>query len=228
MDFMGLVRRLAFLVSLAPLPAAAEGLSLPGLAVGMARVTPVLWVDRAAGPNEIAAIRKHIAAAERRVGTEFGGLRAAPLWQVCVTTACDRKNAMTSRAMTLGGLVITVSSRAVGDPVTYVHERVHAELHRAEGFAGRRKGLLPTWFDEGMATIISRSVGYPAKRAACRAVSGWTLPVSRKAFVALSKSNGKGAGPVYTASACAVLDWLDAGRKPADALGRLRAGRRLP
>lgn len=228
MDRMGLVRRLAFLVCLLPLPAGAEGLSLPGLAVGMKRVTPLLWVDRAAGPKQVAAIRQRIAAAERSVGTAFGGLRAAPLWQVCVTPACDRRNAMTSRAMTLGGLVITVSSRAAGDPVTFVHERAHAELHRAEGFAGRKKGLLPTWFDEGMATVVSRSVGYPAKRAQCRAAAGWTLPVSRREFVALSESNGKGAGPVYTASACAVLDWLDAGRKPADALGRLRAGRRLP
>ncbi len=222
--FFGLV--LLFLLGSAA--ARAEGLVLPGIAVGMKRAGPVLWVDDAANAKQIAAIKKRIGAADRKVGTAFGRLRAAPLWQVCVTKACDRRNGMTSRAMTLGGLVITVSSRAVGDPVTYVHERVHAETHRAEGFAGRRKALLPTWFDEGLATVISRSVGYPAKRADCRRFSGWTLPTSRSAFVALSKSNGKGAGPVYTASACAVLDWLDTGRKPADAIAILRAGRRLP
>ncbi|OYX41701.1 MAG: hypothetical protein B7Z02_14900 [Rhodobacterales bacterium 32-67-9] len=220
--------RLVLVLWLVPLSVGAEGLALPGLAVGMTRVTPVLWVDRAAGPGQVKAIRTLIAKAEAKVGAEFGGLRAAPLWQVCVTKACDRRNAMTSRAMTLGGLVITVSTKAVNDPATYVHERVHAELHRAEGFSGRRKGLLPTWFDEGLATVISRSVGYPAKQAECRAVAGWTLPETRKAFVALSKSNGKGAGPVYRAAACAVLDWLDTGRTPAEAIGRLRAGRRLP
>lgn len=228
MQFWTSLVRLALVLWLVPLSAGAEGPALPGLAVGMTRVSPVLWVDRAAGPGQVAAIRARIAAAEHRVGAGFGGLRAAPVWQVCVTQACDRRNAMTTRAMTLGGLVITVSSRAMADPVTYVHERVHAELHRAEGFSGRRKGLLPTWFDEGLATVISRSVGYPAKRAECRAVAGWALPETRKAFVALSKSNGKGAGPVYRASACAVLDWLDTGRTPVAAIGRLRAGRRLP
>ncbi|WP_347310087.1 hypothetical protein [Defluviimonas sp. SAOS-178_SWC] len=228
MDLRSFLVRLGLLLCLAPLPAGAQNLSLPGLAVGMKRVTPTIWVDRAAGGKQVEAIRARIAAAERKVGAEFGRLRAAPLWQVCVTKECDRRNAMTSRAMTLGGLVITVSSKAVNDPVTYVHERVHAETHRAEGFAGRKKGLLPTWFDEGLATIISRSVGYPKGVAQCRAVANWKLPATRKEFVALSKSNGKGAGPVYTASACAVQKWLGAGRKPADALGQLRAGRRLP
>lgn len=208
--------------------ALAQGLGLPGLGLGMRQVTPVLWIDRAAGPKQVAAIRDRIAAADAKVAKTFGGRLAAPIWQVCVTRACDQRNAMTSRAMTLGGLVITVSSRAVGDPVTFVHERVHAELHRAEGFAGRKKGLLPTWFDEGLATVVSRSVGFPEKRADCRSVAGRPLPVTRADFVALSRSNGRGAGPVYLASACAVLDWLDRGRGPADAVRRLRRGQALP
>lgn len=211
-----------------PRPAGAQGLALPGLPIGMVPVARDLWLDRAAGKGDAAAIRRRIAAAEQGAGLAFGRLGAAPVWQVCVTPACDRRNGMGTRAMTLGGLVITVSSKAAGDAKTYLHERVHAELHRAEGFAGRRRNALPNWFDEGLATVISGSVGYPAKRGACRAFAGWKLPATRAEFAALSKRNGRGAGPVYTASACAVLAWLDRGCTPADAVRLLRAGRSLP
>ncbi|SPH17948.1 hypothetical protein DEA8626_01477 [Defluviimonas aquaemixtae] len=211
-----------------PEPAAAQGIGLPGLPIGMVPVRRDLWVDSAASQNDLAAIRRRIAAAEQAVGLTFGRLGAAPVWQVCVTPTCDKRNGMTTRAMTLGGLVITVSSRAVADAKTYVHERVHAELHRAEGFAGRRKNALPNWFDEGMATVISGSVGYPARRSECRAYANWKLPPTRAAFTALSKQNGQGAGPVYKASACAVLAWLAQGRTPVDAVRLLRRGRSLP
>ncbi|MBC7143188.1 MAG: hypothetical protein H5U18_13695 [Rhodobacteraceae bacterium] len=77
MSVRGFLVRLGLLLCHGPLPAGAEGIALPGLAVGMRRVTPVLFVDRAAGPNEIAAIRKRIATAERAVDAAFGGLRAS-------------------------------------------------------------------------------------------------------------------------------------------------------
>ena len=216
------------LILVLPMAAAAQGIGLPGLPVGMVPVKRDLWVDRAASRADLAAIQSRIAAAEQASRMAFGRIGAAPVWQVCVTPACDNRNGMKTRAMTLGGLVITLSSKAVKDAKTYVHERVHAELHRAEGFAGRRKNALPNWFDEGMATVISGSVGYPAKRSECKTFANWKLPQTRAAFTALSKQNGQGAGPVYKASACAVLAWLDGGKSPADAVAMLRRGRSLP
>ncbi|MCL7463945.1 hypothetical protein [Phaeovulum sp. NW3] len=216
---------LALVLSLVSPPVLAQG--LPGMGRGMVSAGGRVMIDRAAGAAERRAILARIKAAEAGIAKAFGARRSAPQWQVCTTPACDRANGMTSRAMSYGALLVTISSKAVADDKTYLHEHVHAELASALPFAIGAASRLPNWFDEGLATVISRSAGYPAKRRAdCAGVAQMPLPKTRADFVRLSRASG--AGPVYMRSACAVLDWLDKGRSPADARARLARGGRLP
>lgn len=209
----------------AALPAAAQG--LPGVPRGMVSVNNRIWIDRNTSAAERKEIVRRIAAAEAGIAKAFGKRRSAPLWQICATSACDKANGMSGRAMTYGPILITVTSKAVKDGKTYLHEHAHAEMASALPLRIGATSRLPNWFDEGLATIVSRSAGYPKNRAKeCKAVAKQPLPKTRNDFVRLSKKGGS--TRVYLRSACAVLEWLDAGRSPADARARLRAGKRLP
>jgi hypothetical protein len=213
------------LLLLATLPAAAQG--MPGVPRGMVSINNRIWVDRNTTAADRKAIIRRIAAAETGIAKAFGKRRSAPLWQICATTACDKANGMRGRAMTYGPILITVTSKAVKDDKTYLHEHVHAEMASALPLAIGATARLPNWFDEGLATVISRSAGYPKNRGKeCKAVAKQPLPKTRNDFVRLSKKGGS--TKVYLRSACAVLDWLDKGRSPAHARAQLRAGKRLP
>jgi hypothetical protein len=209
-------------IGFSPIPAASQGIPR-----GMVALSQRVYVDAAASSAERTAIRRRIAAAEAGVAKNFGALRVTPMWQVCVTPECDAANRITSRALTYGPLLTQISSKAFADDKTYLHEHVHTQMASALGLQLGGSRRLPNWFDEGLATVISKTVGYPKNRKAdCAAVSKMALPKTRAEFVALSKP--KGAGPVYTRSACAVLNWMDQGRGAPEAWAQLRAGKSLP
>jgi hypothetical protein len=184
--------------------------SLPGLAQGMSQEMRGIWIETGVREAERKAILGRIGAAQQAMRQIFGGLYATPQWHICASPACDQNNNMTSRAMTYGVFLITMSSKAVADPTTYVHELTHAQMASAMPLSLGGASRLPAWFDEGIATLASKSVGYPAQSTACAAEKGKPPPKNREEFQAFSRQSG-GAGPVYTRSACAVNDWL-AGR----------------
>jgi hypothetical protein len=46
------------------------------------------------------------------------------------------------------------------NPMIITHELFHAELHKRMGLFGMLKPVIPVWFNEGMATLISKDPRY--------------------------------------------------------------------
>lgn len=193
---------------------------------GMAQAEPGLWVDAAAGPERLAAIRATLAEAASGVGRALGATRAVE-WRICTTPACDRANGMANRGMTYGASVITLNSTAWNDRSAYMHELTHATLHATQplgGFLGLR---LPLWFNEGVAVLVSGAPERAADPSACDRKRKGELPQTARDFVRLAP-NPKQALRVYIRSTCAVRAWLAQGHSLREVVPQLAAGRKLP
>lgn len=196
-----------------------------GVPVGLTQVRAGIWIEREVPKSDQDAILRRIGAAQAVMKARFGKLHALPQWHICATERCDKANGIPNRATTYGALLITMSSKAVNDPVTYVHELVHAQMASALPLSLGATARYPAWFDEGLATLVSKSVGYPDAKTDCAAEAKKPLPQNAAEFKRLSAVQG--AGPIYTRSACAVRAWL--GNQPVSAArARLAQGGTLP
>lgn len=225
--------RLTAIIFAAFFTALVAGLAGEGVAQGipsrraMVQIQPGLWVDQAATGADQQAIGRRIAAAAAQVRKRLGTV-AAVEWWICTTRACDQRNAMAARGMTWGASVITLNAAGARDGGAYTHELSHATLHAALPMGGLFSKALPLWFDEGVAVLVSGEPARAADRAACRKPPNVRLPQTARDFAAHVGSDAKKALPVYTASACAVRDWMRQGNRLHDIVPSLRAGRRLP
>lgn len=196
-----------------------------GVPVGLSQVRPGIWIEAGTSKADQDAILNRIGAAQQAMKHTFGKLYALPQWHICATERCDKANGIPNRATTYGAFLITMSSKAVADPTTYVHELTHAQMASALPLSIGASARYPAWFDEGLATVVSKSVGYPKASTDCKKEAQKQLPKTAAEFKKLSKP--KGAGPIYTRSACAVLQWL--GNKPVSAArAQLAQGGKLP
>ncbi len=213
-------------VTPAPPALMAGAIGLPDAAQGVLRlVGPGLATD-ATDPAQIARISSHVAASRAPVAAALGSASQQPLWRVCTTRACDQTHGMGTRGLTYGNLLVNIGSRAWDDRPTYVHERVHAEMHAPDLMLMRLRHPVPVWFDEGIATLVSGTVGADLTPAECAAHAGRTLPSGPAGFTALTREIGFRES--YGAAACRVRAWLSAGHRTQDAIARLRAGQGLP
>ena len=207
---------------------------LPGLALaqglptrhGMSQQAPGLWIDSAASPEEVAAIRDRITQAAAKVQKRLGAVQAVEWW-ICSTKSCNSANDMQARGMTYGASLITLDAKASRDTGVYVHELAHATLHGALPMGGLFSTALPLWFDEGVAVLVSGEPPQAAQKAACVKPRKGPLPKTAREFRSMAP-NAKKALPVYIRSACAVRAWLAEGNKLRDVVPLLRAGRKLP
>lgn len=188
-------------------------------------VAPGLMMDRS-DPAAVAAVQGRIAASRGPVAAALGSASQSPLWRVCTTPDCDRANGITTRGLSYGNLMVNIGSRAWEDPKTYVHERTHAEMHAPDLMLMRLRTPVPVWFDEGMATLVSGTVGADLSAAECAALSGRPLPSAPAAFTALTREIGF--RNAYGAATCRVREWVAAGHPTQSAIGKLRSGSGLP
>lgn len=189
---------------------------------GMVRVAPDLAVDPAASPAQIAAIRAHLTGARAATARALGQARARPDVQVCVTPECDSAQGFKTRGLSYADRWMRISSRAWDHRATYTHELVHVETHTPDLLLARAIRPVPIWFDEGLATHISGTVGasLPPKR--CANLRSLELPVPQNGFGAFTKKHGFETG--YGAAACRVKDWLAKGHRTQDVIGLMRVG----
>ncbi|MCC1482229.1 hypothetical protein [Roseibaca sp. Y0-43] len=91
------------------------------------------------------------------------------------------------------------------------HEMAHGELHARLGTARRLVSQpVPTWFDEGLAVLVSQDSRY--LEFASGAVTGckagdWPEPPSDQS--SFRRQAATEAEALYTASACKTIAWLD-------------------
>ncbi|MFB2595887.1 hypothetical protein ACEYYB_13670 [Paracoccus sp. p4-l81] len=222
----GLALLLAGCVVAAPDQVVAPGAE--GRAEGPARLRLVdarLMTD-AADPQVLARLRAHIAAAQSGAARAMGRSQAAPIWRVCTTPACDQAHGMTTRGLSYGSLAINIGSRAWDDAPTYLHEAIHAEMNTSDLLLIRLRQPVPVWFDEGIATHVSGTVGADLSAAECAALAGRTLPTRPADFTALTREIGF--RNAYGAASCRVKDWLAAGRRTQDVIAIMQSGKGLP
>lgn len=185
-----------------------------------------LFVDVSASSAQIEAISGHIAAARGQVAQALRSAAARPQIRVCVTPACDTAYGMTTKGLSVLGQRLDISSRAWDHRPTYVHELVHIEMQSPDLLLMRLRRPVPTWFDEGIATLVSGTVGADLTAPECAALAGRKLPTTPPAFTAFTREVGF--RTAYGAAACRVKDWVAAGNSTQSAIAKLRAGQGLP
>lgn len=185
------------------------------------RAAPHLWIDEAATPQDRARVIELVAQAKADAAAALGSWQADPRWEVCLTPACSDQ---IPRGLSWHDWRIRIAPRGADDLRFYLHEAVHAELHNAAGLIGMARGDLPSWMDEGIAVLVSRTPGAPEHHGDCDAVSGISPPTTSREFARLAGPKGETAVTAYRISACATLDWLAQGNRIEDLTRRLRAG----
>lgn len=217
--------RILAAVLVASLPASLAAQGLPLGPVGMSQEARGIYIEAGVSAANRKAIMGRIGTAQQEMRKQFGQLHAVPQWHICATKTCDSRNGMKGRATTYGAFLIQITSKAVGDGKTYTHELVHAQMASALPLSLGATKRYPAWFDEGLATLIGRTNGYPAKPESCKKEAGKRLPETHAAFNKMSTDIGS--GPTYHRAACAVRGWL-ANHSVKEARARLAKGGSLP
>lgn len=151
----------------------------------------------------------------KRVERFYGELTAAPVVLACATDACaQRLGSGSSR----GAAYLTVALRLAPlglNPVIIAHERSHIELHRRLGLWKFITGAVPSWFDEGVAVVVSGDPRYLRPAAdgdRCLVVPRTPLPQTLAAWLRMAGQQHD----LYAQAACRVVRWMQAhGGEPA-------------
>lgn len=193
--------------------------ALPALAAvgcpscyGLEPAAPGVPVERAMPEEGRRRLLADAGDAAAAVALWFGETGTSPVLLACVTEDCDRRlGGLGARAVTYStpvGTVIRLSPRGL-DRVILTHELSHVALHGRVGLLRVLTGALPTWFDEGVAVVVSEDARYlrPGDMAAarCRAEPSGALPETPRAWNRVA-----GRQPMlYAEAACGVLRWME-------------------
>jgi hypothetical protein len=118
---------------------------------GLQQIAPRVYADDPAAAARIEAL---IARAEAETEAFFGELEVEPAWVVCSTPECAAGFGMSANGLTFGYHLIVIGPGGMND-IVFIHERVHAELHRWLGPRDLLGPRFPAWFDEGLAAHLS-------------------------------------------------------------------------
>ena len=101
-----------------------------------------------------------VRSAQTRVSQFFGGLKGHPKIFACSTETCfvANKFGATPKGQAYGSASLMLSPRGQ-DVVIISHELTHIELHTRIG-AFRSWRAVPSWFDEGLAVLVSEDPRY--------------------------------------------------------------------
>lgn len=142
-----------------PLVGAVAYLALPGWhsaltpqLFGVQKLGPKLYSD---APHRAHEFRERIKAARSETAAFFGEISTEPTYIICTTEPCQRRFGIGPRGLNLGKHFILIAPLGINQ-VIITHERVHNELHRTAGINALYDPDFPAWFDEGLATLLSR------------------------------------------------------------------------
>ena len=160
------------------------------------------------------AMRRQLAGSVQEAGgvvRAFYGVSTREAYVVaCHDKPCDmRLGGGGARAVTFSTpwlAAIRVSPHGI-DTTTIAHELAHVELHKRIGVMNLLKGVVPAWFDEGLAVVISNDrsfIGRTKDGATCRDDAERSLPAT-----AAEWAKAAGRRPmIYADAACRVMDWM--------------------
>jgi hypothetical protein len=176
---------------------------------GLERFADRAFIERAASPQQRAHAAAVLEQARERVRAFYGSLDARPRILICVSDECYRRiRAAGSRGNALFDLALQLSPRGT-DPVIAAHELSHIELHHRLGRINHLTGAIPSWFDEGVAVVVSDDRRYLAPAGApdrCLVRSDEALPTG--IFEWVREMGRTDTRRLYAKSACRVADWM--------------------
>ncbi len=122
---------------------------------GLVAAASNIHVDPVVPRSEHAAIVARIVRARQRVAGFFGKLRAAPRIIVCRSRHCARTfDTIGAKGVAFAWHAVVLTPSRIFTVIA-AHELAHIELHWRMGLWGWVRGTVPSWFDEGLATLIS-------------------------------------------------------------------------
>lgn len=127
---------------------------------GFVEISKDIYVDKAMPSPQRAEVIQTVHSAQTRVSQFFGGLEGHPKIFACSTEACfvANKFGATPKGQAYGSATLMLSPRGQ-DIVIISHELTHIELHTRIG-AFRSWRAVPSWFDEGLAVLVSEDPRY--------------------------------------------------------------------
>ncbi len=125
---------------------------------GLTEIAPNIFTDAPLRKAEWLAMYDEARARDTQF---FGELRASPRYILCATMACEHIFGKQGNvAQTYGWSLIHIPPPALKNPnvgiILMAHERVHAEIVYQWGVTALWDKKIPSWFNEGIATYISR------------------------------------------------------------------------
>ncbi|HTP51853.1 MAG TPA: hypothetical protein VMK42_14255 [Anaeromyxobacteraceae bacterium] len=141
---------------------------------GFAEVAPDIWVER--GADASTREKALLAAREARARIErfYARPEGHPILLACGTFNCFRWHGGIGHGTTYFGNRVLLSPLAV-NPVKAAHEFSHVELSARVG-ALRALLRVPSWFDEGLAVLVSEDPVFAEDRWLVETSGGATAP----------------------------------------------------
>lgn len=176
---------------------------------GFQEIAPRIYADSSASEAQIDAALQNFIAAQDLVTQVYPDRAADPRWLICLSGACGVTDGPRPLAVTYMNLFVFVYPDGANATIL-AHELAHAELHARLGTARRLLSQpVPTWFDEGVAILVSKDPRYleiaDGVVTGCKA-GDWPVPPSdQRTFRRRAATEAEA---LYTASACRVIDWL--------------------
>lgn len=139
---------------------------LPPTALGMEELAPKVFVNKEMSLVQREKFSRTVTEARKKVTDFYGGIVSEPQIFACSTEECFvGVGGGRQRGLHLGKSKILISPRGLTIPIL-THEWSHAELStrmdaRMDGVFGIHS--IPTWFDEGLAVVVSEEPSHSEK-----------------------------------------------------------------
>lgn len=139
---------------------------LPPISLGLEEVAPKVFVNKEMSHIQREEFSKSVTEARNKVAVFFGDVISGPQILACSTEECFvGLGGGKQRGLHLGGSKILIAPRGLTIPIL-THEWSHAELSsRMDAWMDGVFGIhsIPTWFDEGLAVVVSEEPTHSEK-----------------------------------------------------------------
>jgi len=126
--------------------------ALTPVAFGLSEIAPGIYTDV---PERRLALLRLVEKSREGARSFFGPSDGNPTYIICVRAECATTFGFRARGLTVGHHMVFIAPDGLIDQV-FLHERLHVELHRRMGPSDLLSPRFPAWFDEGLATALSR------------------------------------------------------------------------
>lgn len=119
---------------------------------GLTEIAPKIWLDQTERADEISAL---VTLGKKNSAAFFEKNLAEPTYIVCTQPLCAIRFGMTTRGLSLGDKYVLIGPKGINEMII-THEQIHADLHSYLGISDVLEPRYPMWFNEGLATHLSK------------------------------------------------------------------------